>query len=221
MVPKGRFDRGAPPHYALPIAMTSTEPPPPGNGKGDTDPDATAATAEPADRVGALRGAGVGTVDTRRLAHIVVGLVVATLAVLVVVFTLVGVHKNQQTDRLHDDGVPVTFTISSCTGLLGGSGSNFAGYVCHGSYGLSGHTYREQLPGNDFHRPYSTVPAIAVPGDPALVSPAAMVRTEHSSGGVFIVPAVLLVVLLLLVGLLLLRRRKSALAESPGASAAP
>ena len=30
-------------------------------------------------------------------------------------------------DRFHNDGVPVTFTFSTCTGLLGGSGSNFVG----------------------------------------------------------------------------------------------
>jgi MYXO-CTERM domain-containing protein len=146
-------------------------------------------------------------VDARRVGRIAIGLILATLAVLVVVFTLVGVHKNQQADRLHSNGVPVTFTFTSCRGLLGGSGSNFTGYVCHGTYGLDGHTYREQLPGNDFHRAGSTVPAVAVPGDSALVSPASMVATEHSSAGVFVVPVVLLLVLLVLVGLLLVRRR--------------
>ncbi len=200
--------------------MISTDSSLPENGNGDAGHDATAAASEPADRVGTLRGAGVGTIDTRRLGRIVVGLILATLAVLVVVFTVVGVHKNQQADRLRDDGVPVTFTISACTGLLGGSGSNFAGYVCHGAYRLDGHAYSEQLPGNDFHRPGATVPAVAVPGDPALVSPAAMVRTEHSSAGVFIVPAILLVVLLGLVGLVLLRRRKQSGAKQSGTAAA-
>jgi hypothetical protein len=171
-------------------------------------PEAGTAGSEPVDRVGTLRGAGVGTIDTRRLGRIIVGLIMVTLAVLVIAFTVIGVHKNQQTDRLHNDGVPVTFTISTCTGLLGGSGSNFVGYVCHGSYSLQNHTYSEQLPGNDFHRPGATVAAIAVPGDPALVSPATMVNAEHSSSGVFVVPAILLAILLLLIGLLLLQRRR-------------
>ena len=67
---------------------------------------------------------------------IFVWVILVTLAVLVVVFSLVGVHKNQQDNRLHNDGVPVAFTVSSCTGLVGGSGSNPVGYVCHGSYML-------------------------------------------------------------------------------------
>jgi MYXO-CTERM domain-containing protein len=197
--------------------MTTTEPPTHENGDETGVPGATAGE-EPADRVAALRGAGVGGVDTRRLGQIVVGVILVTLAVLVIVFTLVGVHKNQQTDRLHNDGVPVSFTYSTCTGLLGGTGSNFTGYVCRGSYSLNGHTYREELPGNDYHRTGSTVPAIAVPGDPALVSPAATVRTEHSSSGVFLVPAILLVILLVLVGLLLLRRRRRAHATQSASS---
>ena len=147
-------------------------------------------------------------IDGRRVARVLVGVVLVTLAVLVVVFTIVGVHQNQQDDRLHNDGVPVTFKVGGCLGLLGGSGSNAAGYSCRGSYTLDGHRYDERLPGNDFHRPGSTVPAIAVPGDPALVSPTTMVETEHSSAGVYVVPAILLVILLLLVGLLIVLRRR-------------
>lgn len=187
--------------------MTTSEPPAPKHDKDDAVPDDVAGGESP-ERVAALRGAGVGDVDTRRLGKIFVWVILVTLAVLVVVFSLVGVHKNQQDNRLHNDGVPVAFTVSSCTGLVGGSGSNPVGYVCHGSYMLNGHTYREQLPGNDFHRPGSTVAAIAVPDDPALVSPAAMVATEHASSGVFLVPLILLVILALLVAFLLLRYRK-------------
>ena len=64
-------------------------------------------------------------------------------------------------------------------------------------------TYSEQLPGDSFHRPGSTVAAVAVPGDPALVSPASIVATEHSSAGVFVLPVILWLLLLLVVVLLL------------------
>jgi uncharacterized membrane protein len=191
--------------------MTTAHPPGPENG------DETGATGapvdadhghEPVDRVGTLRGAGVGGVDTRRLGRILIGLIMATLAVLVVVFTVVGVHHNQQDDRLHHDGLPVTFSVSGCLGLLGGSGSNAAGYSCRGSYTLDGQTYRVRLPGNDFHRPGAQVPALAVPGDPTLVSPVSLARTERSSAGVFLVPVILFVILVLLVTLLLFDRQR-------------
>jgi uncharacterized membrane protein len=188
--------------------MTTAKPPGPANGDEVGAPvDADHGRGQ-LDRVGTLRGAGVGGVDTRRLGRILIGLIMATLAVLVVVFTVVGVHHNQQDDRIHHDGVPVTFSVSGCLGLLGGSGSNAAGYSCRGSYTLDGRTYRVRLPGNDFHRPGAQVPALAVPGDPTLVSPVALARTERSSAGVFLVPVILFVILVLLVALVLFDRQR-------------
>jgi hypothetical protein len=192
--------------------MTSTDPPVAGNGDEDRRTRWTPPGGEPGDRVGQLRGAGV-SVDARRVGQVAIGIVLVTLAVLAIVFTIVGIHTNQQDDRLHHDGVPVTFTVTGCLGLLGGSGSNAAGYSCRGTYTLDGRHYSGlRLPGDSFYRPGSTVAAVAVPGDPALVSPASIVATEHSSAGAFVLPAVLAASLLLLVALLLLlrRRRRSA-----------
>ena len=201
--------------------MPTTDVPVPEDGDEDGMPGSgVAASAEPADRIGQLRGAGV-QVDGRRVGQVAIGVVLATLAILAIIFTVVGVHTNQQDDRLHHDGVPVTFTVTGCMGLLGGSGSNAAGYACRGTYTLQGHRYNEPLPGTSFHRPGSTVAAIAVPGDPALVSPASIVATEHSSAGVFVLPAILAVILVLLVALLLVLRRRRQAAASGGRPSTP
>ena len=191
--------------------MTSSDPPVAGNGNEVRRTGSTTPPGEPGDRIGQLRGAGV-SVDGRRVGQVAIGIVLVTLAVLAIVFTIVGIHTNQQDDRLHHDGVPVTFTVTGCLGLLGGSGSNAAGYSCRGTYTLDGTHYSGvQLPGDSFHRPGSAVAAIAVPGDPALVSPASIVATEHSSAGAFVLPVILTAILLLLVVvLLLLRRRRQA-----------
>jgi len=159
------------------------------------------------ERLAPLRGAGV-QVDVRRLGRIVTGAAVLTLAVLGVVFTVVGIDKNAQIDRLQHHGVRVAFSVTACLGLLGGSGTNAAGYTCRGTYMLSGHTYAERLPGTALHTPGSVVRAIAVPGDPALVSPVSIVEGEHTSATVFVLPAILLMVLLLLGGALVRRRRR-------------
>jgi hypothetical protein len=171
------------------------------------------------DRVGQLRGAGV-QVDARRLGQVVIAIVLITLAALTIAFTIVGVHKNQQTDRLHAQGVPVTLTVTGCLGLLGGSGSNAAGYSCHGTYTLQGHTYTESLPGSAFHRPGTTIAAVAVPGDPALVSPVAIVEAQHSSSSVFVLPAVLGGVLVLLVVALIVQARRRRGGASPAVAEA-
>jgi hypothetical protein len=49
--------------------------------------------------------------------------------------------------------------------------------------------------------------SIAVPGDPALVSPVAVVSSQQASNGVFVVPIVLGVILLALIAVLVLRNR--------------
>jgi hypothetical protein len=169
----------------------------------------------PEERVAPLRGAGV-QIDGRRVAAVLVGIILVTLAVLVVVFTIIGVSKNHQIDQLRNHGVPVDVTITSCQGLLGGSGSNGAGYACRGTYELDGHRYNEQLPGSALHAPGSIIRALAVPEDPALVSPVAIVDSEHSSSTVFILPAVLLVLLIAILVVVLLRRGRPAGGEARG-----
>jgi hypothetical protein len=184
------------------MTLNSPEPPPTPGDDSATEP------TEREDRVAPLRGAGV-QIDTRRLSRIVIGLVLATLAVLAVVFTVIGVNRNNQFNELHHQGVPVTVTVTYCLGLLGGSGSNAAGYSCHGSYTLRGHTYTEQIPGDAFYRPGAQVAAVAVPNDPALVSPVIVVATEHASSSAFIVPAVCFILFVIGVVAILLRRRST------------
>jgi hypothetical protein len=155
-------------------------------------------------RVGTLRGATV-SFNPRRLGQGVLGLVMATLAITAIVLTVAGLHSNDQINRLHTQGQPVTVTVSGCLGLLGGSGSNAAGYSCRGSYQLNGHVYQEKLPGSTFYKPGTALPSIAVPGDPALVSPVGIVNAQQASSSVFVVPIVLGVILLVMIAVLLVK----------------
>jgi hypothetical protein len=182
------------------------------------DEDRTAQDPEKASEgpVSTLRGAGA-QVDVHTVAQVVLGLIGATLAILVVVFIVIGVDKNRQINELRGQGVPVTFTVTSCQGLLGGSGSNGAGYACRGTYRLAGHTYNEPLPGTAFFSPGASVHAVAVPGDPGLVSPVTVVESEHASSRVYVLPVVLFAALVLLVGTIFLRRRRRRSTKPPQA----
>jgi hypothetical protein len=166
-----------------------------------------------------LRGAGVNY-DARRVGRVVIGICLVTLLALVIVFTVAGVNKNSQINSLHHNGVPVDVRITSCLGLMGGSGSNTAGYSCNGTFIVHGRRYTESLPGTAFHKLGTTVPAIVVPSDPALMSPTSIVRNQHTSASVFLLPGILLIVLLLLAGLIVLRLRHARnAAPSPAESA--
>ncbi|HEY5025889.1 MAG TPA: hypothetical protein VII76_13000 [Acidimicrobiales bacterium] len=170
------------------------------------------ATPEGPDTSGAalttLRGAGV-QVDVRRAGRVIGSICLVGLAVLIAVLYVAGIHKNDQINQLHQHGVDVTVTVSGCLGLLGGSGSNPAGYACTGTFTLDGHRYRESIPGNTLRPPGTTVDAVAVPGNPPLLDTHHAVATSHASASVFVVPTILLVVLVaLLVGVLVLSRRR-------------
>lgn len=158
--------------------------------------------------VSTLRGAGVD-INVRIVGRVALGVCLATLAVLVVVFSVAGAQKNAEITRLRTHGVRVEVTVSGCLGLLGGSGSNGAGYACRGTFALAGHRHEVAIPGNTLYRPGSTIPMVSTPGDPALVGLVGTVATERASAGVFLVPGLLLAVLVALVGGVLIRRRRT------------
>jgi hypothetical protein len=151
-------------------------------------------------------------VNRRAVGRVVIPLCLVALAVLVGILYAAGANKNAQIDRLHHDGVPVQITITSCVGLLGGSGSNAAGYSCNGTFVLDGQRHLELIPGNTLYEPGTTVAGVTVHGDPALVVTADALATERTSWHVYVLPTVLLLVLLVAVGMLVavvLRRRRA------------
>ncbi len=156
--------------------------------------------------VGVLRGAPV-EVDVRRVTRVAVGLGLAGLAVVAGVLLVAGYQKNSQIDNLRAHGVPVELTVTKCQGLMGGSGSNLAGYDCSGTYTVGGHVFTEDIPGNTLHAPGTTVRGVIVPADPALFSTPATVDSEHASWTVYLVPAVLLALLAVLLALVAVRTR--------------
>jgi hypothetical protein len=155
-----------------------------------------------------LRGAGVGA-DVRLVGRVVVGVVVASVAVVVVVLFVAGADKNAQITNLRQHGVPVEITVTTCRGLLGGSGSNAAGYACRGGLTVDGHRYVEAIPGSTLHAPGTTVRAVAARGDPALLTTVGILATEHASWRVYLLPSILLAFLVVLVAALVLRRRRT------------
>lgn len=159
--------------------------------------------------VTSLRGARVD-VDNRRAGRVVVVLCVLSLVAAIAVLTAAGIDKNAQISQLRAQGVAVEMTVTRCLGLLGGSGSNEAGYACRGTYSVGGLHYNEAIPGNVFRAPGSKVRAVTVLSDPELVSTASEVAGEHPSWRVFLFPTILFALLALTVGVLAKRNGRAA-----------
>jgi len=143
------------------------------------------------------------------VAWVALTLILVSLLVLGIVFTLAGVRKNDQIQELRSHAVPIDVTVTSCVGLLWGSGTNFVGYSCTGAYDVAGRRYTSQLPGSEPHARGAVVHAVVVPNDPALISTAALVSVTRVTGTVFIMPAVFFsIVVLAPVVLIGIRRRR-------------
>jgi hypothetical protein len=113
-----------------------------------------------------------------------------------VVLLVAGVDKNSQATSLQHQGVPVEVTVTGCQGLLGGSGSNAAGYACTGTYSYSDRHFAKTIPGTAFFRVGTVVRGVVVPSDPGLLSTPQAVASQRASWRVFLAPVVLLLVAL-------------------------
>jgi hypothetical protein len=170
------------------------------------------------DRVAPLRGAGVPEIEVRQLGRVLIALCLVALVVTSTVLFVAGARKNHQVDELRHHGVPVTVTISGCIGLLGGSGSNGAGFSCTGSYRVAGRRYVASFSAEVTEPPGSHLRAVTAAGDPSLVATVATVAGEHPSGGVYVLPGVLLAAAVAFgLGLVLTDRRRRRTAAHPRA----
>jgi len=162
-----------------------------------------------------LRGARV-EVDPRRARRVIVSVCLVVLAVVAALLLVAGVKKNDQESSLRHHGVPVSVTVTVCTGLLGGSGSNLAGYACRGTYTFDGVRYAESIPGTRLLHAGDVVQGVIVSSDPGLLSTPAVLAGQGASNNVFIAPVILFLVflVLLVVAALSYRRGRAGGADS-------
>jgi hypothetical protein len=165
-------------------------------------------TSDPNDQPVSVLRAGTGGASGEKVRQVTALVVLAALAIVSVVFFLGGVHSNNQINDIRQHGVPVNATVTGCIGLLGGSGSNAAGYNCKGSFTLNGHHYTEPLPGSTLEKPGTVLHEVTVASDPGLLETQAQVATEHASGKRFIVPAISAVLFVLLGATIVVRTRR-------------
>jgi hypothetical protein len=164
-----------------------------------------------------LRGPDARSINGR--AWFVTGaLLLALFALIIIVSFISATNDNARIDRLKDHGVAVAVTVTSCVGNIGGSGSNAAGYTCHGSYRLNGVHYREIIGSKTTLSSAGTkVRAVADPARPSTIELASYVQASSSSVSVYFVPSLLALSFIVLT-LVFLRRRRATRSRATRAS---
>lgn len=149
-----------------------------------------AVNSEPRDVV-SLRGPEVSNIG-RRFWITVAAIMLALLATIVTVSFVSAVNDNSRVERLKTHGVSAIATVTDCVGNIGGSGSNAAGFTCHGTYRLDGVQYQEVIGSKTtFSTPGSRVMVVADPTRPSTIEIASAVATSSSSSTVYVVPTLL------------------------------
>jgi len=152
-----------------------------------------------------MRASGGARADGRRVARVVATICVLVLTVVAIATTIGAADQNSLQTRLQRHGVPVEVTVTGCVGYGSGIGQAVTFYNCRGNYALDGHSYNEVIGGSRVALPVGqTLAAVAVPGDPALVSTAAAVAKKFSPWTPYITPIVLVAITVVLVAGLLL-----------------
>ena len=135
-------------------------------------------------RGGGTRSGAGAEITPRRLATILIWLLVALLVTFSVYFASSASNQNSRLSALRQRGVPVTATVTGCVGISSGVGMGIEFWQCRGTYSLAGETFNEVINGS--RRLFDSgrqVQAIAVPGQPALLSTVSAVRNGRSSSG--------------------------------------
>ena len=142
-------------------------------------------------------------------------------AVAIVVSVLSASNDNARIGRMKAHGVPVAVTVIECIGNIGGSGSNSAGYTCHGRYTVGSTSYRELIGSKiAFSAPGTVVRGVADPSRNSTVVLASALRTSVASPRAYL-PSGLLTIVLIILTLALLRvaRRRERPRRPPPAAA--
>jgi hypothetical protein len=146
-----------------------------------------------------------------RRSWLVVGaLGLAVFAVAVVVSFLSASNDNARIERMRNHGIPVAVTVTNCFGNVGGSGSNGAGYTCHGRYAVSKVNFDETIGSmSSFSSSGAVVRGVVDPSQHSYVILASAIDKSAASNSAYVDPGLLAIALLALSCALLYFARRS------------
>ncbi len=137
-----------------------------------------------------VRGVRIGDMDARPVVRVIVIGVLVALVAITIALTFSAARENSRANTLRHRGVPVQVTVTGCQGISSGVGMGIEYWECRGTYSLAGRSYDEVIGGSrTLRQEGQIVQAVAVPGQPGLLSIAA--DGTHSDWKPYITPIIL------------------------------
>ncbi len=120
---------------------------------------------------------------------IAIAILLALLAI-TISLTISAATENSRVDTVRHRGVAVPVTVTGCQEISSGIGMGIEYWECRGTYSLAGRSYNEVIGGSRARLPTGQiVPAVAVPGQPHLLS--APAAEPHSNWKPYLAPIIL------------------------------
>jgi len=127
----------------------------------------------------------------------------------VCVVGITSMNNASRIERLRTHGISVEARITNCSGLIGGSGSNSAGYTCTASYRIGTETFHSVVGGLSTFQPTGTsTSVVADPNNHGAIELASVAKSDQFSITSVILPAVLALLFFGDVAWQILRRRR-------------
>jgi hypothetical protein len=122
--------------------------------------------------------------------RVIVIAVLLALVAIAIALAISAAHENSRVDTVRHRGVPVQVAVTGCQGISSGVGMGIEYWECRGTYSLAGRSYNEVIGGSRARLATGQlVAAVAVPGQPRLLSVAA--AGTHSDWKPYLAPIVL------------------------------
>jgi len=152
----------------------------------------TSSTDVSPEDTGYTRGVRLASVDAGRVIRIFLALCLLSTVVLAAVLTASAAGDDDRLNTLRHHGVPVVVTVTDCLGVGASINIGVQYWQCHGDYTLAGRKFHEVIGGNRAQLDAgSQIQAVAVAGQPSLLSTTASIGPGHSLWAPFVTPVIL------------------------------
>jgi hypothetical protein len=153
-------------------------------------------------------GGGLQTTD-RKVGRLTAWVVLISMFAWSIALFGAAIRHDNQVQGLHDHGVGVSATASSCLALASGTGATQAGFTCKASYDFRGKHYTEVIHNTYLQfQPGQQIATVVDPAHPSILSYAAGVKNTSNLWKQYVLPAVLLIAFVVGTAWMITRRRR-------------
>ena len=139
-----------------------------------------------------IRGGATVSVSWTRVLTWTAGICLVSMAAVTIGLTVAAADNTSRLQRLKRHGTPVTARVTSCLGILSGTGVTVVGFRCSALFAVAGAEHTEDIHDSNTNlAPGTPVPCYVLADEPATLTLASAVDHQAPRWHAFVAPIVL------------------------------